>query len=261
MNLNNDSRTLTTFQSSSISDIHIGKAKKKEGFYLCPVNLENRNSFNVVLKEASIVNIKEISNTLIIKSKSSSGYMDKLNDKIVETVRLNSSTWFNSSIDDDVIEEYFISTLQYDKKNGETIRIKVKNIDELEASQLDGRLTLVLTLKHIKFFRQKFFPEFQIESITSGNHVNSMDFVDDSDNDDFDVDDEEVPLPSFEEVQNIKKECLENLEKKQTSLKAKLTELQESYTSVNNSINLLQKCNDIAEIIKCCEEYQNFICD
>jgi hypothetical protein len=174
---------------------------------------------------------------------------------------LNSSTWFNSSINDDVIEEYFISTLMYDKKNGETIRIKVNNIDDINENELYGRLTIALTLKNIKFFQQKFFPEFHIETIEIDQRNKCLEFLDDSDSDECGGYDAEAPLPSFEEIQLIKEDCLEKLKKEQNRINTMLIALQESIARIKDSAIILENCHDMANIMKLCEEYQNLLCD
>jgi hypothetical protein len=255
--------------SSDVQHLTIQRAKKKEGFYLCPVGYKgNRTPFTITFEKAKILCIRETSSTVIIKCKVMSKYMDELNDKIVDTVRDNSGVWFNSTIDDELIEEYYISTLQYDKKQGETIRLKVKNIEVFDHDIIDTIGTLTVCLKYLKFYKQKFFPEFDIESFKS-SVINSDSlplFGSDSDDDDngvdFDYDaDEEIPKPSFEELEAMKIELLNKLHSKDACLQSELMKINQMSEKCQDAIRNLQNCNEPNNIIKMCEDYQNLICE
>jgi hypothetical protein len=132
--------------SSNIDYLTIQKAKKKEGFYLCPIGCNGiKTPFVITFNKAKLLNLRETSSTVIIKCKNMSKYMDELNEKIIDTVHNNSGAWFNSSIDDELIEEYYISTLQYDKKKGETLRLKIKNM--LKKLAVKNRAIRTCTIK------------------------------------------------------------------------------------------------------------------
>jgi len=256
--------------SSNIEHLTIQKAKKKEGFYLCPVGcIEMKTPFVITFNTAKMLYLRETSSTIIIKCKNMSKYMDELNDKIIETVRDNSRAWFNSSIDDELIEEYYISTLQYDKKRGETIRLKVKNIDELDHDLLDVTGSLTVCLKYLKFYKQKFFPEFDIVSFKPNEHVGDIHNIpmfssesEDEDGVDFDNEaEEEIPKPSFEEIYTMKAEMLNQLYSRNEMLKSQMTDIQRQLESFTDAIQNLEKSNEPNNIIKICDAYQNLICE
>lgn len=256
--------------SSYIEHLTIQKAKKKEGFYLCPIGCNGlKTPFVIMFNKTKILNLRETSSTVIIKCKAMSKYMDELNDKIIDTVRDNSGAWFNSSIDDELIEEYYISTLQYDKKRGETIRLKVKNIDELDQDLLDTTGSLTVCLKYLKFYKQKFFPEFDIVSFnphkeTSDVHNIPMFGSDSEDEDcgDFDEEaEEEIPKPSFEEIQSMKSEILKQLYAKYDTFHCQAVSIQEQLEIFTNAIKNLETSNEHDDIIKICDAYQNLICE
>lgn len=256
--------------SSNIEHLIIQKAKKKEGFYLCPIGCNGiKTPFVITFNKAKLITLRETSSTVIIKCKEMSKYMDDLNDKIIDTVRDNSGAWFNSTIDDELIEEYYISTLQYDKKRGETIRLKVKNIDELDKDLLDTTGSLTVCLKYLKFYKQKFFPEFDIMSFNphkESSDVNNIPMFgsdsEDEDGADFDEEaEEEIPKPSFEEIQVMKSEMLNKFYAKYDILQNQLIGIQEQFETFTNAIKNLENSNEPDNIIKICDAYQNLICE
>lgn len=242
--------------SSAIDTIVIGKARKNEGFYICNVTTSDKSPFVVTIDKAQVLTIKETSNTVILKSKCCVRYMDDLNDKIIDIVKQNSSNWFSTSIDNELIDEYYISTLQYDKKRGETIRIKVRNIDEIMDKQISGHVTLVLVLKYLKFYKQKFFAEFNIESVETTELCNDVFLDDDCE------DDQEYALPSYEEVQAIRMDCLQKLYSSRNKILEQMEKCQTQSQILDDAIENLEMCTDINQITELCEEYQMMlVCD
>jgi len=242
--------------SSEIDTIVIGKARKNEGFYICNVSTLNKSPFVVTIDKAQVLTIKETSNTVILKSKCSVRYMDDLNDKIIDIVKQNSTNWFSTSIDNELIDEYYISTLQYDKKRGETIRIKVRNIDEVVDRQFSGPVKFTLVLKYLKFYKQKFFAEFNIEGIETVELIQPCNdvFLDDDCEDCEDY--HEYALPSFEEIQTIRMDCLQKLYSSRNKILEQMEKCQTQSQTLDNAIENLETCTDFNLITELCEEYQ-----
>jgi hypothetical protein len=245
--------------SSAIDTIVIGKARKNEGFYICHVTTLDKSPFVVTIDKAQVLTIKETSNTVILKSKCSVRYMDDLNDKIIDVVKQNSSNWFSTSIDNELIDEYYISTLQYDKKRGETIRIKVRNIDEVIDKQISGHVKFTLVLKYLKFYKQKFFAEFNIEGIEAVELIQPCNdvFLDD-DCEDY----QEYALPSYEEVQAIRMDCLQKLYNSRNKILEQMEKYQTQSQILDEAIENLEIQTDLNRITELCEEYQMMqVCD
>ena len=247
-----DTQTITDYTMSDIKNLAFSKAKKKEGFYICPV----KGTFTLRFDNVSVISIKDTSNTLILKCKDKdiTKYMDEFNNMILRIVTKNSSSWFNTNIDSDLIEEYYISTLQYDKKRGETIRLKLKNIDDIEnVKDLGEHVSIALSLKYLKFFKQKFYPEFQVELVEAiENHSNLEMYSDDE----F-YGEEEHPLPSFEEVMTMKEESIKSLRNKCDELTKQLCEIEKEYNENFEKLATLDNCEKLTDIIKLCELYSN----
>lgn len=245
---------MTDYKTTDISQLTFGKARKKEGFYICPV----KGEFSLCFNNVYIINIKESSNTLIIKckEKETTKYLDDFNRKVLDIVIRKSASWFNTSIDADLIEEYYISTLQYDKQRGETIRLKVKNIDDIEeVKEFEGTISITLSLKYLKFFKQKFYPEFQVEVIeTLDNNENILELYSD---DEYCEDDEEHPVPSYEEIMIMKEECMKTLRDHCNNLTETLCRIEKEYNETFEKLTKLGNSENIKDIIELCELYSN----
>lgn len=246
-----DIQTITDYTMTSIDNLAFSKAKKKEGFYICPV----KGTFTLRLDNVSIDSIKDTSNTIILKCKDKeiTKYMDDFNQKILTIVTDNSSSWFNANIDSDLIEEYYISTLQYDKKRGETIRLKLRNIED--AKYVDKNVSIALSLKNLKFFKQKFYPEFQIEVVEEIENHHNLEMYSD---DEFYGDEEEHPVPSYEEVMTMKEECMKELRNKCDELTEQICQIEKDYNECFEKLAKLDSCENISDIIKLCEMYSNY---
>jgi hypothetical protein len=210
----------------------VGKARKKNGHYTCPIYSNKKEPFYVHFNGALVMGIKDVGNTVILK------------------VELNHTEWFNSSIDESFIEEYFTTPIHYDNKNGVALRLKLKNIEDIEHIHVNNKINVTFVLKNITFLRQKFYPVFEVHSIASIEQ--EQDFPIDVDEIDEEVDDDVVP--SFEEVMAIKNETLQQL---QTHTSVLQKEIDTSTTRLRNLLTYktkLENCNLIGEILKYCEE-------
>jgi hypothetical protein len=131
-------------------------------------------------------------------------------------------------------------------------------MDELEeASFHDGKYNVRVALKHIKFFRQKFYGEFELKSMEQCSIEPA--FVDDLD--DFVDEEDDVPVPTFEEAENMRVECMNNLEMMSNECQTQLNSLKERLTKTEKHIWHLKNCKDIVSIINACEECHDFMCE
>ena len=236
-------------QSSVISTLSVGKARKKNGYYTCPIYSSKKHNYYVRLNNATIIGTKEVGNSVIVKCKSMLPYMDELTSVLLKVVELNHTEWFNSSIDETFIEEYFTSPIHYDNKNGVVLRLKVKNIEDIEQSYLHSKVDIVCVLKNITFLRQKFYPVFEVHQLCIAQE-NNIDFIAE---DCEDIDEEDVN-PSFDEVLAIKQEKLNKLYQTAKTLTSVIEASKTKLETVQKNMTHLEKCNSIASILKCCEE-------
>ena len=105
-----------------------------------------------------------------------------------------------------LVEEYFINTLVYKKNIGDLLKIKLIPESDLNLD-INSDYSMRLTLKHLRFYKQKFVIEFTIKSIKSVN--NTLEIVDDSASEYSDT-----PEPNESDIEYIRNECLTKLDNK-----------------------------------------------
>jgi uncharacterized protein (DUF1499 family) len=249
--------SITSQHNTSITEMNIIKAKRKDGVYVCSIYASEKQPFLLSFPSSSIIEMKRSSSTILLQSRKMYQYMDELNEYLIDTVKQNTNAWFNTNMDEELIDEYYISTLGFDKKRGEYIRLKLTNMEELEDETFnDGKYNVTVALKHIKFFRQKFYGEFELKSMEQCS--NEPAFVDDLD--DF-VEDDDVPVPTFEEAENMRVECINDLEIMSNQCQTQLNILKDKLTKIEKYILYLKKCKDVISIIKACEDCHLFMCE
>lgn len=238
--------------SCPVSTCCVGKARKKNGYYTCPIYSNKKHPFYVQLNHATIMSIKDVGNTVVLRCKNALSYMDELTSVLLKVVELNHTEWFNSSIDDSFIEEYFTNPIHYDNKNGIVLRLKLKNIDEIEHIHVHNKVNITLVLKNITFLRQKFYPVFEVHSISVIEHHGIH--GDEQDEDDGLEDDEVVP--SFDEVLAMKQEKITKLQRSAEALTKTIEASKTRLEQLNSNILQLQKCKSMNEILILCEELE-----
>lgn len=238
-------------QSSHVSTFTVGKARKKNGYYMCPIYSNKKHPFYVHFDGALVTGIKDVGNTVILKCKSALSYMDELTSVLLKVVELNHTEWFNSSIDESFIEEYFTTPIHYDNRNGVVLRLKVKNIEDIEHIHFNKKVKITLILKNITFLRQKFYPVFEIHSLTPIEQDN--DFCDDVNDIEEEIEEDDV-VPSFEEVLAIKNETMLQLQRHTSELQKGIDTSTARLQNLLSYKSKLENCKLINEILKYCEE-------
>jgi hypothetical protein len=240
-------------QSSPICSLNVGKARKKNGYYTCPVSCKrDKKPFYVHCKGATLMGVKEIGNTLMIRCKNILPYIDELTSSLLQVVELNHTEWFNSSIDETFLEEYFTTPIHYDNKHGIILRMKIKNIEEIESVYLQTKVDITFVFKNITFLRQKFYPVFEVFNMVPAV-VSEFEIKDDIEQDVNDEEEEDV-VPAFDEVLSIKQEKMEQLSKISEKTQESIDILSMKLEILKKHILNLENSNSAHTILKCCEE-------
>lgn len=207
-------------------EIVINKPKKSEnGTYICSIT-KHKKKLMLTLENALIVEtkIKDNQQFIYIKCKDQNDNMCDINNEVIQIVKSKCGEWFNNNMNTELIEDYFVNTLTYNKKHGDLIQLKyINNIDIKENKRYD----LHVILQQLRFYKQKFVIECNIESIEQ------VDIFTNDDDDFFEED--EIPMPSYEEIKIIKDSLLKQLESKLNPLQ---TELESIKSRVNNYISM-----------------------
>lgn len=193
----------------------ISKPKKSDGgTYTCQMK-----DTTLKLPGSVVVGLKQLTPdefVLYIKNKKMYDEIYDINQNIIDTVKNNCTSWFNSNMNTDLIEDYYSNTLVYDKKHGDVIKLKFVD-SESENIILNQKADIVIECKQLRFYKQKFVLECELKSFET--HEFAMD-SDDGEN--VAEDDEDIPCPNEEELAAIKKEYLQKVVEMQGAYNEKL---------------------------------------
>jgi len=192
-----------------LENMVICKPKKTmNGTYVCPIYLTDaKDAFQVQFDNSTIVNIHPSLPTetvLSLHNKQYCNFVFDLNQRIISIVKKNCVEWFRNNMDIDLVDDYYINPLAYDKKYGDIIKIKCSNELDEDEYDLKKLYDITITFKQLRFSKQKFLLECTVESIEESK---SMFFMDEEEESADEVE-EEPPEPSQEELESIKNEFL-----------------------------------------------------
>jgi len=179
---------------------------------------------------------------LYIQHPSIAKQVSSINSEVIQIVKENCGSWFKSSLSDELIEDYFTSNIIYDKEMGQVIRFKCLNdISDLEQNVY---VNVEMTLKKIRFFKQKFVIEWDIEEIEVMDQCAIIDLNEIEEL-------EDIPVPLVEEIEALKTTYKTHMEKKIIGVKCELAMLEKlvekigSVTTINDMITLQDELDKI----------------
>lgn len=232
-------------------DITFAKPKKIDGTFICTI----KKSLVLNLSGSQLIHIKEIrdqvgSYIIFLKNKNLCNYMYDLNQRIIELVKENCTTWFNTNMNPELIDDYYTTTLIYDKTHGELIKIKIIGAEEdkISDSFIGSNINLELNAFHLRFYKQKFVLECKINHCETACDI--IEFASDSDAEDTDDNTSDIAYPSPGELEEMKHEVFTKSESKIKDLEAQVTELQNEITKFSDIKQKMSEAQEIDDIIK-----------
>lgn len=185
----------------------IEKPKKNaNGTYEGLIYANNKKQpVNLSISNAKVVHTKLHNEDwyLYIQHPSVAKEVSLINSEVIQNVKDNCSTWFRNALTDDLIEDYFTSNIVFDKDLGQVIKFKCLNdISDLESNTF---VNLEMALKKIRFFKQKFIIEWDIEEIEV---IDPYAIIDLDDAEEL----EDIPMPMADEIESMKQASMEQLE-------------------------------------------------
>ena len=174
----------------------------------------------------------------------------------IEQVQTNTVAWFTKTLDENVIEEYYTSSVNISKTSGFMFKLKLQGDDDiLESNKLD----IVIGLKGLRFYKQRFIPEWEIVSTTviDSDFMNSLDsdseacWEEDINNQNtFPEPDDEEFNQIFHQIRSKITDHVNRLSQDRDILSIKLEELDKLNAELEkckNSISALDRISDIVE--------------
>lgn len=263
---------ITTHLSPNDVDINhilLAKPSKSEGTYVSSITYCSKDEpLNIVFENALLINCKQVVKNeeymMTLKHSKSNNFFYDLNQYIIDVVKEKSKKWFNNNMNTELVEEYYASTLAYDKTHKDVLKLKVvgDNYKELQEKYVGKKVNIEMSFLHLRFYKQKFIIEFDINDISLCDDTNLFDS--DGEYDGEFEDDEEVPTPFKEDIEDIKKSTIVICSKKLQELKNEKDELEHKLSEANTSIETISRLLDEMEnqkeynkIVRFCNDLQS----
>jgi hypothetical protein len=230
----------TDIQSIDLKNIAIYKPRKTDDSLFGKI-CYNDKQLNLhftnlqVIKHKKIKHLTKYYTVLFLKvSKSICKSIIEFDNHCIDQVKSNIASWFSKALDENVIEEYYTSSIALSEKDGFYIKLKLQGTDDmLDCTKID----IVVALKGLRFYKQRFIPEWEIVNMKriDDDFLNSIK----SDEDDGEVWQDEnildIPEPDEEELEDIYEELHNKLDDKFRIINKKYVK----YASLVEEINCL----------------------
>ena len=239
--------------------MHISKPKRQEnGTYQATIAQDDKKSPIVLhIKQAYIFAIKEMkrdsknedepSYALQFKHHSIIDRLYDINQNVLDIVKAQCSSWFKTSLTDDMIDDYFVNNIMYDSKKGKYIKIKcVNDISEVPVNVM---VNLQISLQYIRFYKQQFVLEWVIDEVEIIDGTTSTEHEDEVDDD--------IPGPTEDDIHDIKARIRKSSQCVLDMIHQKTVALQKYKDSISNRLAEIHASQDIHRVVALCDEIES----
>ena len=121
----------------NVNHIEFSQPKKIDGnTYVCQLS-DKKNSkkpITISFNDSKVISLKRNTSDYLLtfKNRGMNNFMDDLNSHIIETVKRNYQTWFVSNMNPELIDDYYSTTLAYNKEHGDIIKLRCINLSDIE---------------------------------------------------------------------------------------------------------------------------------
>jgi len=242
-----------------IDNIIISKPHKFDNSYTCSIYYPiKKKKLKINFTNSILLYTKSINNKneffIFIKNKNFNNLMYDINDKIINIVKKESINWFNNNMNTNLVEDYYTNTIFYDKEYGDIIRLKCIGNEKILKNKFMKKNDINIIFNHLRFYKQKFVIECEIDSISEINNIKINDELNESDNSDNDL-----PYPDEEDISNIKEECILYINNYLEELTIQKNEIDNKITIFKDLQCTLEKSTDINTIITVCNKFNEII--
>lgn len=234
----------------NIDDIIISKPKKADNSLLCSIYYKSKKEKPcITMKNMFVIGTKPMSHRneffIYFKNHQYNNFIYDLNKFLISIIKDKSSSWFNSNLNADLIEDLYTNTIIYDKHHGDIIRLKCVGEQEHIIEDIKNKhIDINITLNHIRFYKQKFVLECEINYFELSEDVFMNHY------------EEEQPSPTYEDIKQIKDENIKVIDEVLNDLKEKLHSLEQKILITETLKSELVKTMDIANITKLYNELE-----
>ena len=246
----------------NVNHIEFSQPKKIDGnTYVCQLS-EKKNSKKPIIisfNDSKVISLKKNTSDYILtfKNRGMNNFMDDLNSYIIENVKKNYQTWFVSNMNPELIDDYYSTTLAYNKEHGDIIKLRCINLSDTEtlesAIEKKQKANISIIFKNLRFYKQKFVLECIIDQCEI--HDNKYDLIEDNIDDEV-LDENEFPEPDPEEIRTIKNNYISKLKNIHDTLENEIMILDKKKMEVLDNISSLELTENFSELIKISEEIE-----
>lgn len=247
----------------NVNHIEFSQPKKIDGnTYVCQLS-EKKNSkkpIKISFNDSKMISLKRNTSdhVLTFKNRGMNNFMDDLNSYIIENVKKNYQTWFVSNMNPELIDDYYSTTLAYNKEHGDIIKLRCINLNDTEetlesAIEKKQKANISIIFKNLRFYKQKFVLECIIDQCEI--HDNKYDLIEDNIDDEV-LDENEFPEPDPEDIRTIKNNYISKLKNIHDTLENEIMILDKKKMEVLDNISSLELTENFSELIKISEEIE-----
>jgi hypothetical protein len=208
----------------------------------------DKKTHKFAAKNVKVINVKDVEDDqyIYMKHKDVIKNMCEITSEVIESVKGNCDKWFKTILSEDLIEDYYINPIMYDKDKGRIIKLKVLN--KLDIEQVPGYVDMNIELKYIKFYKQKFILEWNIILLNDNVHEGGSEIASDSE-----TDDDDVPSPYNEELETLRQEYI-------TRVKNKLSTLLQDQKILEENLRILEQEDiNVSGLSRVCDELDKLL--
>lgn len=165
-----------------------------------------------------------------------------------EHVRENAARWFTKSLDENVIDEYYMSSMVTLPADGTVAKLKLVG-DELHVLE-PGRYDLLLRVKGLRFFKQRFVAEWELVAVKRLGDDLVSSFVEDEEEDESPDDlvgEGESAMPTEDDLASISAHLQEAIEARLAPLQREVQRLLKLRSELEQNTKCVAVLDRIAE--------------
>jgi len=253
-------------QSLELSAIQISKPKRTDDSLFGKMTYNNQQ-LNIhfhnlhVLKHKKVKHLTKYYTVLFLKvPKFVCKKMIDFDNHCIDQVQTNISGWFAKALDENVIEEYYTTSVLLNKENAYVLKLKLQGADDiLECGQHD----IVVSLKGLRFYKQRFIPEWELIAAQpiENDFLNSIDSDEDNWEDEM-LEQDIVPEPDAEQVQIIFEALHQKISSQANMLEQTISQLQSKLDAVTKICNKMDDAKFNLSVLNSIEvEYESLCLD
>ncbi len=236
----------------SFSQVTISKPKKQDDSLFGKITHGGEAALKVYLYGVHSIRHKAVGEYSVLYAKVPRNVLRALaefDEHAKEHVRENAARWFTKSLDENVIDEYYMSSMVTLPAEGTVAKLKLVAGDKPHILE-PGRYDLLLRVKGLRFFKQRFVAEWELVAVKrlGDDLVSSFveDDEDDSSHDELEADGESV-MPTEDDLASISAHLQATIEARLAPLQSEVARLLQLRSELEHNTKCVAVLDRIAE--------------